>query len=122
MKTQILSTEVLGCTEVEIHYKRPLFNTMKYIKCADDVYHLLLEFTDTKRIDYKEFFWVMMLNNANRVLGISEIAVGTSSHVNVDVKEICQLALLTDSTSILILHNHPSGTLKPSEADTKITG
>ena len=120
-KTTLLSAEIFGVNEIEIHYKRPLFNTMKYMKCANDVYHLLLEFVDTKRIDYKEFFWVVLLNRANRVIGISEIAVGNSSHVNVDVKEICQLALLTDSTNVLVCHCHPSGTLQPSEADTKIT-
>ena len=121
MKTKNLSTQLMGCNEVEIHYKRPLFSEMKYIKCAEDVNQLIRTFIDAKRIDYKEFFWVILLNYANKVLGISEISIGSSSAVTVDVKEICQLALLTSSLAVAVVHNHPSGKLKPSEADKRIT-
>ena len=121
MNTNVPSTFLLAANEIEIHYKRPLFKTMKHIRSAEDVDKLIRTFIDAKRIDYKEFFWVMLLNRANRVLGISETAIGTSSHVTVDVKEICQLALLASSNAVVVIHNHPSGRLKPSESDTKIT-
>jgi DNA repair protein RadC len=121
MKPTNLSTQLMGCNEIEIHYKRSLFSEMKSIKSAEDVNQLIRTFIDTKRIDYKEFFWVVLLNRANSILGISEIAMGSSSAVAVDVKEICQLALLTSSLSVIVIHNHPSGTLKPSETDKRIT-
>jgi len=121
MKPTNLSTQLMGCNEIEIHYKRPLFSEMKSIKSAEDVNQLIRTFIDTKRIDYKEFFWVVLLNRANNVLGISEIAMGSSSAVAVDIKEICQLALLTSSLSVIVIHNHPSGTLRPSKTDKRIT-
>lgn len=107
--------------EVEIHYKRPVLNDNLKIKSSEDSVRLLRQFIDTKRIDYKEFFWVLLLNNSNQLLGISEIAVGSTNGVTVNIKEVFQLALLTNATCIIVAHNHPSGKLKASEADKRIT-
>ena len=109
MKTQLLSTAVFSSSEIQIHYKRPLYSSMKYIRQAEDAVEIVREFSDANRIDLKEFFWVILLNRANRVLGISEIAMGTTSSVVVDIKEICQLALLTSAMQVVVAHNHPSG-------------
>ncbi len=121
MKTQVLATAILSSSEIKIHYKRPLYDSMKHISKADDVVAVIREFSDTNCIDFKEFFWVILLNRANRVLGISEIAIGSSSGVSVNIREICQLALLTASTQLIVAHNHPSGKLDPSKADKNIT-
>jgi DNA repair protein RadC len=121
MKTQLPSTAVFSSSEIQIHYKRPLFNSMRYITNAGDADRILRMFVDLDRIDLKEFFWVILMNRANRVLGISEIAMGGTSSVVVDVKEICQLALLTSSIHVLVAHNHPSGRLSASVTDKEIT-
>lgn len=121
MKTQLLSTAVFSSSEIQIHYKRPLFSSLKWISSAEDAEQILRAFLDKDRIDLKEFFWVVLLNHSNRVLGISEIAMGTTSGVLVNVKEICQLALLTSSTQVLIAHNHPSGRLSASKTDLIVT-
>lgn len=121
MKTHTLSKELFVSNEIEIHYKRPLFHTMTHITCADDVNQLIREYITSSQMDLKEFFWVVLLNNANCVLGISQISMGSSSSVSVSVKEICQLAITTSSSFVIVLHNHPSGLLNPSKADQKIT-
>lgn len=107
--------------EVEIHYKRPVLNDNLKVKSSEDSVRLLRQFIDTKRIDYKEFFWVLLLNNNNQLLGISEIAMGTTNGVTVNIKEVFQLALLTNATCIIVAHNHPSGKLTASESDKHIT-
>lgn len=107
--------------EVEIHYKRPLFDTMKYIKCSKDAETILREFIDANRIDLKEFFFVMLLTNAFQLLGISKVASGSTQGVQINTKEIFQLALKANASAILVCHNHPSGTLKISYADKKQT-
>lgn len=113
--------EASACHEVQIHYKRPLFDSEKKICSSKDAYKVLCEFMDTNRIDHKEFFWIILLSNANQVIGISEIGAGCSNSVTVNFKEICQLALLSHASGILIAHNHPSGSLKPSQADRHLT-
>lgn len=107
--------------EVRIHYERPIFNSIKVVKCSEDSEKILREFLDDKRIDYKEFFWVILLTNANQVLGISEIGVGNSTSVIANLKEIYQLALLANASAIIVAHNHPSGKLEPSKSDKNLT-
>lgn len=107
--------------EVQIVYKRPLLLKVKRIETAKDAYHILNEFVDSKRIDYKEFFWVMLISRSNELLSISEIGVGATAGVLVNYKEIFQLAILSNASAIIVAHNHPSGNLEPSEADKKMT-
>ncbi|HKK67994.1 MAG TPA: JAB domain-containing protein, partial [Bacteroidales bacterium] len=69
----------------------------------------------------REYFYVMLLNRGNRVLGFYQISVGGISGTVVDVKLILQAAIKTNASGILLGHNHPSGTLEASDADLKIT-
>lgn len=111
----------MTCHEVEIHYKRPLFDTPQKISNSESAVELLRKYVDEKRIDYKEFFWLLLLNNSNHVIGMSEIGVGNTTGVSVNFKEIYQLAILTNAVAIIIAHNHPSGTLKPSAQDIQLS-
>ena len=123
MKTNAskLLLEVSTFNEIQIHYKRPIFDPNSKVASSEDSERLIRTIVDIKRIDYKEFFWVLLLTNANQVIGISEIAVGNTTAVSVNIKEIYQLALLANATAIIVAHNHPSGKLTPSEADKKLT-
>ncbi|MCL7753084.1 JAB domain-containing protein [Polaribacter sp. Z022] len=116
-----LSTRLMGCSEIEIHYKRPLFSEMKTIATAQDVNTILRSYINPKLIDVKEFFWVVFLSRANCVLGISTINCGDVHGVTVNIREILQLTLLTHASQIIVAHNHPSGKLIPSKKDEKIT-
>lgn len=120
-KSEHLLLEVNTFNEVKIHYERPILNPNRIVKSSEDSERLLRTFIDKKRIDYKEFFWVLLLTNANQVVGISEIAIGNTTGVSVNIKEIYQLALLANATSIIVAHNHPSGKLTPSESDKNLT-
>ena len=61
------------------------------------------------------------LNNSNRTFGFSIASIGGITGTVVDVRLILRDALLTGSTSIILAHNHPSGSLNPSGADIAIT-
>lgn len=121
MKTLLPSTELFGSSEVEIHCKRPLFRNMTHISCAEDADTVLRKYINPQQLDVREYFWVILMTNANRVIAISEVATGTSIGVQTNPKYIFQLALLTNSSSIIVAHNHPSGTLAISERDIKET-
>lgn len=121
MKPTNLSTHLMGCSEIEIHYKRPLFSEMKHIASSQDVNAILRIYINPKLIDVKEFFWVVFLSRANCVLGISTINCGDAHGVFVNIREIFQLTLLTHASQIIVAHNHPSGKLKPSKKDEDIT-
>lgn len=70
---------------------------------------------------YFESFKVMALTRANKVLGVALISRGGISGTVADPKIILQYALLSNASGIILAHNHPSGSLRPSEADIKLT-
>lgn len=68
-----------------------------------------------------EEFWVLYLNNANKVLSTQQQGKGGITGTTVDVRLVFKTALEIGATSIILCHNHPSGNLIPSEADKQIT-
>ena len=68
-----------------------------------------------------EEFWLLILNRANLVIKKELISRGGVSGTVVDTKIIFKVAVENYACSIIICHNHPSGNLKPSEADVRIT-
>ena len=63
----------------------------------------------------------MLLNRANKVIGIYEVSSGGMSGTVADPKLIFSAALKSCATSMVLSHNHPSGNLKPSNADLRLT-
>lgn len=113
--------ELLSCNEIQLHYKRQLFNTMPHLSSVEESQRYLREIIDLERIDLVEFFWVMYLTNSNRLIAVAEIGVGSTNLVAVSVKTIFQKALLINAVGIIVAHNHPSGSLRASEADIAMT-
>jgi len=72
-------------------------------------------------IELFEEFKVLFLNNSNKALGIYEISSGGITGTVVDVRLIFSAALKANATALIMIHNHPSGQLKASEADIQIT-
>ncbi|MCG3165638.1 MAG: hypothetical protein POELPBGB_01406 [Bacteroidia bacterium] len=107
--------------EIQIHYTRPVLSEMVKVVKSSEAEPVFRAFIDEKRIDYKEFFLVMVLSQAQQVLGIAEISVGSTVGTGVNTKEIFQLALLTNATNVILCHNHPSGNLQPSSQDISLT-
>ena len=106
---------------VELHYVRPPIEKLVHITSALEADSYIRRHINTRRIDLKEFFWVVLLTNANQALGFAEIGSGTDKGIRVNVKEIFQLALISNAAAIIISHSHPSGKLVPSTADKSIT-
>lgn len=107
--------------EVEIHYRRPIEVTFDKITQEGEAIMVFRDYIDERKLDHKEFFWVMFLSNANHILGISEIGKGTHRDVSIHVKEVFQLALRCNASGVIAAHNHPSGSLEPSKPDLAIT-
>lgn len=69
----------------------------------------------------EEYMYMFCLNTKNRVIGIFEISHGTVNSSLVGAREVFQKALLANSVSIILLHNHPSGDPTPSKQDIEVT-
>jgi DNA repair protein RadC len=68
-----------------------------------------------------EEFWILYLNNANRVIHRAQLSKGGITGTLVDIRLVLKKALEMGAVGIILAHNHPSGVLKPSEADKAIT-
>ena len=88
------------------------------ISNSGDAYSIL----KNKLLDLRtEEFWAVFLNQSNKVIHISQLTHGGISQSIVDVRILFKTALDHFSTGIIIAHNHPSGSLKPSKEDVSIT-
>lgn len=68
-----------------------------------------------------EEFWIIYLNNSNKVIQKMQLSKGGITGTLVDVRLVLKKAIEVGATGLILVHNHPSGTLKPSEADKQIT-
>ncbi|WP_298903652.1 DNA repair protein RadC [uncultured Psychroserpens sp.] len=68
-----------------------------------------------------EEFWIIYLNNANKVIQKQQLSKGGITGTLVDVRLVMKTALESGAVGLILTHNHPSGNLKPSIADKNLT-
>lgn len=83
-----------------------------------EAYKILLPYLSDLRT---EEFWALFLNQKNNLVYKAQISRGGIASTLVDVRVLFKLALEHIAVSIIVAHNHPTGNLKPSEADIKLT-
>jgi DNA repair protein RadC len=106
--------------EIDVSYSQRISARDRIkITGSEDVYKTCSLFWPS--YDHVEYFYILLLNRSNQVLGAYQLSKGGFTGTLVDVRVIFQVALKTCSTSIVAIHNHPSGNLNPSDADRQIT-
>ena len=88
------------------------------IRESKDIYKVLQPYLSDLQT---EEFWAVFLNQNNRIVGKARLSAGGINQSIVDVRILFKTALEHLSTAIAIAHNHPSGNLKPSQEDLRIT-
>ncbi|MEH6762725.1 MAG: JAB domain-containing protein [Maribacter arcticus] len=108
--------------EIAISYSGTVkANLLPKITSSESAAELAFSQWNKETIELHETFKIMLLNNANRVKGIYEASNGGITGTLVDVRILFAVLLKSLTTAVILLHNHPSGTLKPSEADKSLT-
>lgn len=87
------------------------------IRGSDDV---MAYFADMRELLHEECR-VILLSHANRILGQKLISRGGMTSASVDPRLIIRAALMAEATGFILVHNHPSGTLRPSPDDDRLT-
>lgn len=72
-------------------------------------------------MDNHEEFKILHLNNSNKVVNVHHLSKGGETGTCIDVKLAVREALQISTKAVILSHNHPSGTLRPSEADKSLT-
>ncbi|MFA5352683.1 MAG: DNA repair protein RadC, partial [Thermodesulfovibrionales bacterium] len=88
------------------------------IGSSEEAYQLIEEYFSG--LD-REHFVCIMLNTAKHVVGFETVAIGSLSSCLVHPREVFKGAILANSASIIVAHNHPSGGIEPSREDIIIT-
>lgn len=108
--------------EVQLVYKSKVkVSDRPTINKSQDAFRVLQNHWNYEVIDFLEEFKVMLLNRANRVLGLIDISMGGTAGTVADPKVIFAAAIKSAASGIILVHNHPSGNLKPSNADIELT-
>lgn len=108
--------------EVELVYKTKVKGSERpLIKTPKDSYDILRQVWNQNKMDFQEEFKVLLLNRANRVMGVYEVSMGGMTGTVADPRLILAAAIKSLSVSVILCHNHPSGSLKPSRADEELT-
>ncbi|KAA5532569.1 DNA repair protein [Taibaiella lutea] len=93
------------------------------VLCADDLYGIMQRvLVRESRIDRnREHLWTVSLDNAYRILNIELVSLGTINKTLIEPMEVFSIPLQKRAVKVILVHNHPSGELTPSERDKDVT-
>ena len=93
------------------------------VLCSDDIYSIMQRvlLRENKIDSNREHLWTISLDNAHKVLNIELVSLGTINKTLVEPMEVFSIPLQKRAVKIIIVYNHPSGEIKPSDADKDIT-
>ena len=108
--------------EIELIYKSKVKASERpKVTTSRDAFKLFKQNWDENKIEFIEQFKVLFLNRSNKVLAIFELSTGGVTGTVADPKLVFAAALKLNACNIILCHNHPSGNLKPSQADEALT-
>lgn len=114
-----LPTEI---AEVRVTYKTKVYaEDRPQVKSSEDAHIIFRQLWDEDTIEFFEEAYLLLVDRANRVMGWYKVSQGGMAGTVVDPKVIFATALKARSSAIILAHNHPSGQLRPSQADRQLT-
>lgn len=120
-KSTMVSSKEYNIPQVRLSYVSDCSVEHPKLISAIDVAKFIRSTYEDGEIEYRECFNVIYLNRANKILGFQTVSEGGTAGTIVDNKMIFTGALLANAHAIVLCHNHPSGTLRPSIQDDSIT-
>lgn len=113
---------LLHVAEVELVYKSKVKASERpVISSSADAADILRYLWEKGKLELVEQFKVLFLNRSNKVIAMYNISTGGITGTVADPRLIISAALKINAVSMILCHNHPSGSLKPSKADEELT-
>lgn len=114
--------KIFEVAEIQLSYKSIVKPSLRpKITSSKDAHDVLRKYWDGDKLELVEQFKVMLLNRANRVIGLLDLSTGSTTGTIADPRLIFCAALKGNSCGIIVAHNHPSGNLSASQADIALT-
>ena len=122
MEQEMMKPEWYQVAEVELVYRTKVKPSQRpKITTSVDAYEILQKIWNRDKIELVEEFKVLLLNRSNKVLGVLDASSGGITGTVADPRIILTAAIKANAVGIVLSHNHPSGSLKPSRADEELT-
>jgi DNA repair protein RadC len=105
-----MNIKLANKTKIQIQNSEDIYSVMQRILMREE------------KVDRgREHLWTISLDNSNKILNIELVSMGSFKATIVEPMEVFSIPLQKRAVHLVLVHNHPSGTLKPSEADKDIT-
>ena len=122
MEQEMMKPEWYQVAEVELVYRTKVKPSQRpKITTSVDAYEILQKIWNQDKIELLEEFKVLLLNRNNKVLGVLDASSGGITGTVADPRIILTAAIKANAVGIVLSHNHPSGSVKPSRADEELT-
>lgn len=115
---QAKATTLMAAFELSRRMRAERVSIAQHIRRTPDVVEIMQD--KIARLRHEEF-WVIYLNQASKILKISQVGRGGLNNTVVDVRLIMQESILLEATNLIVCHNHPSGSVHPSSQDKALT-
>ena len=115
---QAKAITILAATELGRRRSTETPEPLPKIESAEDVFALMQPLLG--ELPHEEF-WVLYLSSAARVMHKARLSVGGITHTVVDIRLLLKMALEQGAVSMILIHNHPSGSPTPSKEDLQLT-
>lgn len=95
----------------------------KFINNPDDVFAIMqrILLRENKIDKEKEHFWMIGMNEAGYILYIELVTLGTVRSAPIEPMNVYRVAVMKNATRVIAVHNHPAGTMSPSDEDKDVT-
>ena len=110
----------LSFPQITVSYKDADASKRVRIHSSKESYDILKTFYEDC-MQHHEECWAMYLNGAGRLLGVSCVSRSGMNSTVVDIRIVLQTALVSHASGIILSHNHPSGSLRPTAEDIDLT-
>jgi len=111
---------IFNIPQINVSYSRVRDNS-RIITSSQDAYEVFRDCFNPETVCLYEEFYALFLDRAGQIIGVRLVNRGTATCTPVNSKLIFAIALSCNATSIVLAHNHPSGNLKPSQEDIRLT-
>ncbi|UXX80897.1 JAB domain-containing protein [Reichenbachiella carrageenanivorans] len=113
---------MLKVAEIELIYRSKVKASDRVkVCCSSDAYNVFKQYWNKDNLELLEEFKILLLNRANKCLGIYDMSRGGVAGTVVDPKLLFTSALRAAASGIIMCHNHPSGSLTASRQDIQLT-
>ena len=115
---KVKAIQLKAVCELANRMSKPANYKGKEIRTPEDIDNML---GDELRHEKREIAKAFLLNNKNRILKVQDIATGGTNYVEVNIRDIASIAVKIGAPRVILIHNHPTGEAKPSDADIRYT-